>query len=103
METIRDHSNTYTCPMHPEVVSDSPGICPKCGMKLVPKSSQRTGGMMRMLWWCLIPIAIVLLLPVFGVRFDATWIVFIVLASCCLLPMMMMHRKGNKRKDDAIQ
>jgi hypothetical protein len=25
----------YTCPMHPEVVSDTPGRCPHCGMKLV--------------------------------------------------------------------
>lgn len=24
----------YTCPMHPEVKSDEPGECPKCGMKL---------------------------------------------------------------------
>jgi hypothetical protein len=25
---------TYSCPMHPEVTSDKPGICPKCNMKL---------------------------------------------------------------------
>ncbi len=22
----------YTCPMHPEIVQDKPGSCPKCGM-----------------------------------------------------------------------
>ena len=26
----------YTCPMHPEVVRDGPGSCPKCGMALEP-------------------------------------------------------------------
>src|SRR5688572_7255986 len=26
----------YTCPMHPEVIKDAPGRCPKCGMNLVP-------------------------------------------------------------------
>jgi Cu+-exporting ATPase len=26
----------YTCPMHPEIVQDGPGSCPKCGMALVP-------------------------------------------------------------------
>jgi RND family efflux transporter MFP subunit len=26
----------YTCPMDPEVISDKPGQCPKCGMNLVP-------------------------------------------------------------------
>jgi hypothetical protein len=27
----------YTCPMHPEVQSDKPGTCPKCGMNLEEK------------------------------------------------------------------
>jgi len=26
----------YTCPMHPEIVRDAPGICPICGMALEP-------------------------------------------------------------------
>lgn len=29
----------YTCPMHPDEVSDQPGDCPKCGMHLVPVES----------------------------------------------------------------
>jgi len=27
----------YTCTMHPEVISEKPGKCPKCGMALVKK------------------------------------------------------------------
>jgi hypothetical protein len=29
--------DVYTCPMHPEVVSDKPSKCPKCGMNLEKK------------------------------------------------------------------
>lgn len=29
----------YTCSMHPEIVSDKPGDCPKCFMKLIPMSN----------------------------------------------------------------
>lgn len=39
----KDHPNSthsaatkYSCPMHPEVVQDHPGECPKCGMALEP-------------------------------------------------------------------
>jgi Heavy metal binding domain len=31
----------YTCPMHPEVITDHPGNCPKCGMTLVPKEEKK--------------------------------------------------------------
>lgn len=39
--TIDPAHTKYTCVMHPEVISDKPGTCPKCGMELVPKE---TGG-----------------------------------------------------------
>jgi len=32
----------YTCVMHPEVISDKPGICPKCGMVLIKKEEEKT-------------------------------------------------------------
>ncbi len=37
----------YTCPMHPEVISDKPGSCPKCGMDLVKKSAHEHMDMMH--------------------------------------------------------
>jgi Cu+-exporting ATPase len=32
----------YTCPMHPEVISDQPGSCPICGMALEPDAPSAT-------------------------------------------------------------
>lgn len=32
----------YLCPMHPEIISNKPGACPKCGMALEPKEIQVT-------------------------------------------------------------
>lgn len=31
----------YTCTMHPDVLSDKPGKCPKCGMTLVKKDTAK--------------------------------------------------------------
>ncbi len=31
-------AKVYTCPMHPEIVSEKSGLCPECGMNLVPAS-----------------------------------------------------------------
>lgn len=35
-----DEKVTYTCPMHPEVIQNHPGSCPKCGMALEPMTPQ---------------------------------------------------------------
>ncbi len=48
------HADTYTCPMHPTVVSDKPGTCPVCGMELVRKARpseevEITGDLSRLL------------------------------------------------------
>ncbi|MEE3100538.1 MAG: heavy metal translocating P-type ATPase, partial [Pseudomonadota bacterium] len=34
----------YTCPMHPEIVRDHPGDCPKCGMALEPMTPSADRG-----------------------------------------------------------
>lgn len=39
-DNIKQGGATYTCPMHPEVKSNRPGNCPKCGMTLVPDNKQ---------------------------------------------------------------
>jgi Cu(I)/Ag(I) efflux system membrane fusion protein len=33
---------TYTCPMHPQIVQNNPGTCPICGMDLVPFDKNNT-------------------------------------------------------------
>lgn len=43
----------YTCGMHPDVISDEPGDCPICGMKLVPmkNTSTKNNGERKILFW----------------------------------------------------
>ena len=57
----------YTCPMHPEIVQDGPGTCPKCGMALEPMQPMADEGpdpeltdMTRRFW-----IGAALALPIF--------------------------------------
>ena len=58
----------YTCPMHPEILRDKPGACPKCGMALEPLTVTATEGnpelesMTRRLW-----IASALTLPLLAI------------------------------------
>ena len=57
---------TYTCPMHPEVVQDHPGSCPKCGMALeaatfeAEEKNEELTDMSRRFW-----LSAMLALPVF--------------------------------------
>jgi Cu+-exporting ATPase len=68
----------YTCPMHPEVVQDGPGSCPKCGMPLVPMTPGAAGeeddhelrDMTRRLWVSAVlslPLVFIAMAPYFGV------------------------------------
>ena len=59
----------YTCPMHPEIVSDKPGRCPKCGMALVlkveatlkvPKNEDKGLGVLT--WRSYMPLVVVIAL-----------------------------------------
>ncbi len=55
----------YTCPMHPEIVRDAPGTCPKCGMALEPmlpsleeQENPELTDFRRRFWWTL-PLSLV--------------------------------------------
>jgi Cu+-exporting ATPase len=57
---------TYTCPMHPEIIRDRPGNCPKCGMALEPMTVSIESGpntelidMSRRFWISLIPTVLI--------------------------------------------
>lgn len=39
-ERTEASAQTYTCEMHPDVVSDKAGKCPKCGMDLIRKKDE---------------------------------------------------------------
>lgn len=80
---------TYTCPMHPEIVQDHPGICPKCGMALEPmmpsledEKNPELEDFSRRFWWTLPLSVIVLVLAMFGHQWHwlstdtRTWLEF---------------------------
>jgi len=46
----REPDGRYTCPMHPEVIKDKPGECPKCGMALEPMAP--TAASQKTEWIC---------------------------------------------------
>ena len=68
----------YTCPMHPEIVQDGPGTCPKCGMALEPlmpsldeeDENPELVDFTRRFWSTLPATLMVLTLAMFGHQWD---------------------------------
>ncbi len=65
----------YTCPMHPQIVQDTPGSCPICGMALEPlmpslddEESPELTDFRRRFWWTLPLSVISLVFAMFGHR-----------------------------------
>ncbi|MCL2659466.1 MAG: heavy metal translocating P-type ATPase [Acidobacteriaceae bacterium] len=67
-------TQTYTCPMHPEVVEDGPASCPLCGMALEPveatgdEANPELKNMTRRLWlgaFLTVPLVAMMLLDLF--------------------------------------
>lgn len=64
--SVEKTDKIYTCPMHPEIRRDSEGMCPECGMKLVPAEDHKkdkeytkhaghsTRMFLRKFWICLV-------------------------------------------------
>jgi len=67
----------YTCPMHPEILQDGPGSCPKCGMALVPiagtgeADDSELRDLTRRLWVGValsIPLVVLAMAPMVGIH-----------------------------------
>ena len=49
---LSEEKQLYTCGMHPEIISDEPGLCPICEMQLVPiKKNHKQNGERKILYW----------------------------------------------------
>ena len=48
-----EEKQLYTCGMHPEIISDEPGLCPICEMNLTPikNNNQKSSGERKILFW----------------------------------------------------
>jgi hypothetical protein len=99
-----DHSNMnkqkkpgkvkYTCPMHPEVILEKPGKCPKCGMELVLKKDDGEGNEQmvianheKILWVHLtnVVLGIFLILAPFTFGYKSQPMIYSDVISGCLL------------------
>jgi P-type Cu+ transporter len=92
-----DSQGKYTCPMHPEIVQDGPGACPKCGMALVPllpggvgdAEEERELRHMRRRFWTSaalsVPLVVIAMAPMLGAPHWKLPLVELVLATPVVL------------------
>jgi len=103
----------YTCPMHPEVISDHPGDCPKCGMALEPMGipaadegpSPELVDFTRRLWISAalaIPLLILSMGPMIGLPLRdvigeplASWIEFVLATPVVLWAALPFFRRAG--------
>ena len=80
----------YTCPMHPEIRQNGPGVCPKCGMALEPElpslddeENPELKDFKLRFWWTLPLTIVVTVLAMFGHKLGLmsmatqTWVEFV--------------------------
>lgn len=52
-DVTKEEKQLYTCGMHPEIISDEPGLCPICEMNLTPikNNNQKSSAERKILYW----------------------------------------------------
>ena len=72
-ETSATEYSLFTCPMHPEILKEAPGDCPKCGMALEPlipsDDNSELRSLARRFWLSVIlslPVVILAMTPMLG-------------------------------------
>ncbi len=90
----------YTCPMHPEIISDHPGHCPICGMNLEPLPGSAIDSVddqeyrfwLKRFWLALALTLPVIILSMTGLGYQ--WIQFILTTVVVLAPGATLYKRA---------
>lgn len=109
-DLLVESTNTFTCPMDPEIVQEGPGTCPICGMALEPMDGVSEGpneelvDFTRRLWVSVlaaIPLLIITMGPMFGLPFRewigesrSTWVELILATPVVLWAALPFFQRG---------
>ena len=109
-DLLVESSNTFTCPMDPEIVQEGPGTCPICGMALEPMDGVSEGpneelvDFTRRLWVSVIaaiPLLIITMGPMLGLpvrewfgESRSTWLELILATPVVLWAALPFFQRG---------